>query len=40
VLGEVHNGVKILMSGLNSERLVLSGGPIGIMQACLEQVLP
>ena len=40
VLGEVHNGVKILMSGLNSERLVLSGGPIGIMQACLDQVLP
>jgi len=40
VLGEVHQGVKILMSGLNSERLVLSGGPIGIMQACLEQVIP
>lgn len=40
VLGEVHQGVKILMSGLNAERLVLSGGPIGIMQACLEQVLP
>ena len=40
VLGEVNQGVKILMSGLNSERLVLSGGPIGIMQACLDQVLP
>jgi len=40
VLGEVHHGVNILMSGLNSERLVLSGGPIGIMQACLDQVLP
>ncbi len=40
VLGEVNQGVKILMSGLNSERLVLSGGPIGIMQACLEQILP
>ncbi|MEX2498694.1 MAG: acyl-CoA dehydrogenase family protein, partial [Wenzhouxiangellaceae bacterium] len=40
VLGEVNRGVKILMSGLNSERLVLSGGPIGIMQACLDQVLP
>ncbi len=40
VLGEVHHGVKILMSGLNSERLVLSGGPIGIMQACLDAVLP
>ncbi|MBS3745544.1 MAG: acyl-CoA dehydrogenase family protein [Wenzhouxiangellaceae bacterium] len=40
VLGEVDQGVKILMSGLNSERLVLSGGPIGIMQACIDQVLP
>jgi len=40
VLGEVDQGVKILMSGLNSERMVLSGGPIGIMQACLDQVLP
>jgi isovaleryl-CoA dehydrogenase len=40
VLGEVHAGVKILMSGLNSERLVLSGGPIGIMQACMDNVLP
>lgn len=40
VLGEVNEGVKILMSGLNSERLVLSGGPIGIMQAALDTVLP
>jgi isovaleryl-CoA dehydrogenase len=40
VLGTVHEGVKILMSGLNSERLVLSGGPIGIMQAALDNVLP
>ncbi|NKI33724.1 isovaleryl-CoA dehydrogenase [Wenzhouxiangella sp. XN79A] len=40
VLGEVDAGVKILMSGLNSERLVLSGGPIGIMQACMDNVLP
>ncbi len=40
VLGEVNQGVKILMSGLNSERLVLSGGPIGIMQAALDNVLP
>lgn len=40
VLGEVNQGVKILMSGLNSERLVLSGGPIGIMQAALDQALP
>jgi len=40
VLGEVNEGVKILMSGLNSERLVLSGGPIGIMQAAMDQALP
>mgnify|MGYP006292038519 CR=1 FL=1 len=40
VLGEVNAGVKILMSGLDSERLVLSGGPIGIMQACMDNVLP
>ncbi len=40
VLGEVNQGVKILMSGLNSERLVLSGGPIGIMQAAMDIVLP
>ena len=40
VLGEVHNGVKVLMSGLNTERLVLSGGPIGLMQAALDIALP
>jgi isovaleryl-CoA dehydrogenase len=40
VLGEVNEGVKILMSGLNSERLVLSGGPIGIMQAAMDLTLP
>ncbi len=40
VLGEVNNGVYILMRGLDSERLVLSGGPIGIMQAALDIVLP
>lgn len=40
VLGEVNQGVKILMSGLNTERLVLSGGPIGIMQAAMDIVLP
>ncbi|MGH8496856.1 MAG: acyl-CoA dehydrogenase family protein [Gammaproteobacteria bacterium] len=40
VLGEVNKGVYILMSGLDSERLVLSGGPIGIMQACMDEVLP
>ena len=40
VLGEVNQGVKLLMSGLNTERLVLSGGPLGLMQACLELVMP
>ena len=40
VLGEVNQGVRILMSGLNSERLVLAGGPIGIMQACMDATLP
>lgn len=40
VLGEVNEGVQILMSGLNSERLVLSGGPVGIMQACMDTVVP
>jgi isovaleryl-CoA dehydrogenase len=40
VLGEVGGGVKVLMSGLDTERAVLSGGPIGIMQAVLDNVLP
>jgi isovaleryl-CoA dehydrogenase len=40
VLGEVNAGVYILMRGLDSERLVLSAGPIGIMQACMDVVLP
>ncbi|NGP53936.1 isovaleryl-CoA dehydrogenase [Thioalkalivibrio sp. XN8] len=40
VLGEVNGGAYILMRGLDSERLVLSGGPIGIMQACMDVVLP
>ena len=40
VLGGVGNGVKVLMSGLDYERAVLSGGPIGIMQACLDSVIP
>ena len=40
VLGEVNLGVYILMKGLDSERLVLSGGPIGIMQSAMENVLP
>jgi isovaleryl-CoA dehydrogenase len=40
VLGEVHKGVKVLMSGLNTERLVLTGGPLGLMQAALDAALP
>jgi isovaleryl-CoA dehydrogenase len=40
VLGQVGRGVNVLMSGLDYERLVLAGGPIGIMQACLDVVLP
>lgn len=40
VLGEVNQGTKVLMSGLDYERTVLAAGPIGIMQACLDVVLP
>src|SRR5438105_4715061 len=40
VLGEVGGGVKILMSGLDYERVVLSAGPLGIMPACMDVVLP
>lgn len=40
VLGQVNRGVKVLMEGLDIERLVLSAGPIGIMQACLDVALP
>ncbi|MFT3668138.1 MAG: isovaleryl-CoA dehydrogenase [Pseudoxanthomonas sp.] len=40
VLGDVNQGVRVLMSGLNTERLVLSGGPIGLMQAALDLTLP
>jgi isovaleryl-CoA dehydrogenase len=40
VLGEVDRGTYILMRGLDSERLVLSAGPIGIMQSCMDAVLP
>ncbi len=40
VLGGVGNGARVLMSGLDYERVVLSGGPIGIMQACLDVVVP
>jgi len=40
VLGEVNGGVKVLMSGLDYERAVLTGGPLGIMQAVMDQVIP
>ena len=40
VLGQVDGGVRVLMSGLDYERVVLSGGPIGIMAACMDVVLP
>ncbi len=40
VLGQLDGGVRVLMSGLDYERVVLSGGPVGIMQACLDVVLP
>ncbi|MDR6235602.1 isovaleryl-CoA dehydrogenase [Pseudomonas oryzihabitans] len=40
VLGELDGGVRVLMSGLDYERVVLAGGPTGLMQACLDVVLP
>jgi len=40
VLGEEGRGVQVLMSGLDYERVVLAGGPLGIMQACLDVVVP
>ncbi|KAE8352166.1 acyl-CoA dehydrogenase/oxidase [Aspergillus coremiiformis] len=40
ILGEVNRGVNVLMEGLDLERLVLSAGPLGIMQAALDLVLP
>jgi isovaleryl-CoA dehydrogenase len=40
VLGPVNSGVKVLMSGLDYERAVLAAGPTGIMQACLDVVIP
>jgi isovaleryl-CoA dehydrogenase len=40
VLGEEGKGVKVLMSGLDYERAVLAGGPLGIMAACLDVVIP
>jgi isovaleryl-CoA dehydrogenase len=40
VLGSVNQGVNVLMSGLDYERTVLAAGPVGIMQACLDVVIP
>ena len=40
ILGQEGAGVRVLMSGLDFERTVLSGGPVGIMQACLDVVIP
>lgn len=40
VLGEEGQGVKVLMSGLDYERVVMAGGPLGIMQACMDVVIP
>jgi len=40
ILGQEGAGVRVLMSGLDYERLVLSGGPLGIMQACMDTVVP
>jgi isovaleryl-CoA dehydrogenase len=40
ILGALNGGVQVLMSGLDYERVVLSGGPIGIMQACMDVVVP
>jgi len=40
VLGGVGKGANVLMSGLDYERLVLSGGPLGLMQACMDVVIP
>jgi isovaleryl-CoA dehydrogenase len=40
VLGSVGGGARVLMSGLDYERVVLTGGPLGIMRACLDVVLP
>ena len=40
ILGEVNHGVEVLMSGLDYERAVLAGGPLGIMRACMDTVIP
>ena len=40
LLGGLNRGVNVLMSGLDFERAVLSGGPLGIMRACMDEVIP
>jgi isovaleryl-CoA dehydrogenase len=40
ILGKLNEGARVLMSGLDYERVVLSGGPVGIMQACMDVVIP
>jgi isovaleryl-CoA dehydrogenase len=40
ILGNVNQGTKVLMKGLDIERLILAAGPVGLMQACLDIVLP
>lgn len=40
ILGELNRGVQVLMSGLDYERAVLAAGPLGIMQACMDVVVP
>lgn len=40
ILGPLNEGVRVLMSGLDYERVVLSAGPLGIMQACMDNVIP
>jgi isovaleryl-CoA dehydrogenase len=40
LMGPLNGGVTVLMSGLDYERAVLAGGPLGLMQACLDEVLP
>jgi isovaleryl-CoA dehydrogenase len=40
ILGTVNQGVKVLMSGLDYERTILAAGPVGIMQACMDVVMP
>src|SRR5690606_4490881 len=40
ILGPLIEGLRVLMSGLDYERVVLSAGPLGIMQACMDAVIP